>query len=98
LQLIKENKMAAHNDITGDLIQSRVNSKQFEDNFDLIFRNKDPICNICGKGLASTKECAFTGCPLHWDEDRIDIIAANGDGFPGGNHYEANNNIQNKGE
>jgi hypothetical protein len=92
--------MAAHNDITGDLIQSRVNNKQFEDNFDLIFRSKDPVCNICGKGLASTKECAFTGCPLNWDEQRIDIIAANGDGFPGENHYEANgnNDIQNKGE
>jgi hypothetical protein len=82
---IRRNKMAAHNDITGDLIQSRVNSKEFENNFDLIFRSKDPICNICGKGLASTKECAFTGCPLNWDEDRIDIIAANGND---GLHYQ----------
>jgi len=30
--------MVAKNDITGDSIASRVNSKQYEDNFDLIFR------------------------------------------------------------
>lgn len=30
--------MAAKNDITGDSIASRVNSKQYEDNFDRIFR------------------------------------------------------------
>ena len=34
--------MAAKNDITGDSISSRVNSKQYEDNFDRIFR-KDKI-------------------------------------------------------
>jgi hypothetical protein len=33
--------MAAKNDITGDSIASRVNSKQYEDNFDRIFRKKD---------------------------------------------------------
>ena len=30
--------MAAKNDITGDSIASRVNSKEYEDNFDRIFR------------------------------------------------------------
>ena len=34
--------MVAKNDITGDSISSRVNSKQYEDNFDRIFR-KDKI-------------------------------------------------------
>lgn len=77
--------MAAHNDITGDLIQSRVNSKEFDDNFDLIFKKKDANCNICGKTFATTKECAFTGCPLNWDEDRIDTIGQNG---PTGDHYQ----------
>jgi hypothetical protein len=77
--------MTSNNDITGDAIKSRVNSKEFETNFDAIFKRKDPICNICGKGLDSTKECAFTGCPLNWDEDRIDIIAANGND---GLHYQ----------
>jgi hypothetical protein len=32
--------MAAKNDITGDSIASRVNSKQYEDNFDRIFGKK----------------------------------------------------------
>ena len=30
--------MATKNDITGDLIQSKLNNKAFEDNFDRIFR------------------------------------------------------------
>lgn len=70
--------MATRNDITGDLIKSRVNSKEFESNFDAIFKKKDPLCDICGKTLSGTKECAFTGCPLNWDETRADIIGSNG--------------------
>jgi hypothetical protein len=71
--------------VTGDLIKSRKNSKEFEDNFDKIFRkNKDPLCDVCGKSLTATKECAWTGCPLNWDEARVDIIGQNG---PTGDHY-----------
>ncbi len=78
--------MATRNDITGDLIQSRVNSQKFEDNFDAIFRKKDKVentvdaslCDICGKTLDATKECAWTGCPLNWNEKRMDIIGSNG--------------------
>jgi hypothetical protein len=78
--------MASRNDVTGDLIKSRKNSKEFEDNFDKIFRkNKDPLCDVCGKSLTATKECAWTGCPLNWDEARVDIIGQNG---PTGEHYE----------
>ena len=33
--------MASKNDITGDLLQSRMNSKAFEENFDRIFRRKE---------------------------------------------------------
>ena len=32
--------MATKNDITGDLIKSKLNSKAFEDSFDRIFRQK----------------------------------------------------------
>ena len=32
--------MAIKNDITGDVLQSRMNSKEFENNFDLIFRKR----------------------------------------------------------
>lgn len=53
------------------------------------YETKDPLCKICGKGLASTQECAWTGCPLNWDESRIDTIGANGDGFPDKSHYES---------
>jgi hypothetical protein len=77
--------MTSRNDVTGDLIKSRKNSKEFEDNFDKIFRkNKDPLCDVCGKSLTATKECAWTGCPLNWDEARVDIIGQNG---PTGDHY-----------
>ena len=88
--------MVARNDITGDKIQTREGlSKQGEDNFDKIFgkkktnggwkpptESKDPLCKICGKVLNSTKECAWTGCPLNWgdeaSEKRQDIIGQNG--------------------
>jgi len=79
-------KMASRNDITGDIIKSRINNKQFEDNFDTIFNQKDPLCNVCGKSLsAKGQECAWTSCPLNWDEARVDIIGQNG---PTGEHYE----------
>jgi hypothetical protein len=51
--------MTAKNDVTGDSIISRVNSKSFEDNFDAIFRkpinlNTYPkhefaLCPLCGE-------------------------------------------------
>ena len=34
-------KMATRNDITGDSIQSKSNSKKFRDNYDAIFNKKD---------------------------------------------------------
>lgn len=73
--------MASRNDVTGDKIQTKgVFSKEAEDNFDLIFgkKAKDPLCDVCGKSLAGTKECAWTSCPLNWDEARIDVIGPNG--------------------
>ena len=33
--------MASKNDITGDVLQSRMNTKAFEENFDRIFRRKE---------------------------------------------------------
>jgi hypothetical protein len=88
--------MASRNDITGDIIKSRISSQEFEDNFDLIFRKNepvqleldfgnDPLCKVCGKTLNTTKECAWTSCPLNWDEARVDVIGQNG---PTGDHYE----------
>lgn len=55
--------MVAKNDITGDLIQSKLNSKAFEDNFDRIFRKvKEEAPELW------TEE----------DEKRVDIIGQNG--------------------
>jgi hypothetical protein len=37
--------MAAKNDITGDIIKTKANSKKFEDNWDRIFGKKTPVKN-----------------------------------------------------
>lgn len=75
--------MASYNDISGDKIQSRVNNKQFEDNFERIFGKKD---NVGYPPLTPDK-------PLEpaedWDEKRIDVIGQNG---PTGDHYKGTNN------
>ncbi len=81
------------NPVTGDSLVSKIGSKEqkqkFDEGFDRIFRKKDPICNVCGKTLSTTKECAFTGCELNWwDEDRVDTIGQNGNT---GEHYENSN-------
>jgi hypothetical protein len=85
--------MATTNPITGDLLVSKTLSENGEKNYDAIFGAKkktnggwtpppleasDSLCDICGKNLKSTQECAWTGCPLNWDEKRVDIIGQNG--------------------
>lgn len=70
--------MASKNDITGDSLISKTNSKDYENNYDLIFGKKNALCDICGKDLTTTKECAWTSCPLNWDEKRADVIGQNG--------------------
>lgn len=46
------------------------------------------ICNICGKDLSKTVECAWTSCPLLFtetaEEKRMNIIGQNGNE---GEHY-----------
>lgn len=36
------------------------------------------LCDICGKELNKVGECAWTSCPLNWDEKRADIVGQNG--------------------
>lgn len=36
------------------------------------------FCDICGKELRKVGECAWTSCPLNWNEARADIIGQNG--------------------
>ncbi len=73
--------MASYNDVTGDKIQSRVNTKQFEDNFDRIFgkKNKTTVADTVpapDKPVEPTED---------WNEERVDIIGSNGND---GLHYE----------
>lgn len=45
------------------------------------------ICKICGKDLDKVEECAWTSCPLlfeEWNEERMDQIGQNGND---GLHY-----------
>ena len=86
--------MASRNDITGDLIKTKLgDSDAYADGWERIFgKNKvastepttnqsvEPavLCDICGKELSKTKECGWTSCPLNWNEARADIIGQNG--------------------
>lgn len=51
------------------------------------------LCDICGKNLDTVKECAWTSCPLNWDETRIDIIGPNGNT---GDHYKEEGELNDK--
>lgn len=64
--------MVARNDITGDKIQTRENSKALEENWDKIFPPK--------------KKERYVPPPLpDWNENRIDVIGQNGND---GEHYD----------
>lgn len=81
----------SRNEITGDEIKSRVNTKAYEDNYDRIFKIKDYLCSICGKELSTVTECAWTSCEKwrdEWDEKRVDVIGQNGNNAE---HYLADN-------
>ena len=41
-----DTKKTAQNDVTGDWLQSKPNSKMFEENFDRIFRKKKPSDDV----------------------------------------------------
>lgn len=73
--------MSSYNDITGDKIQSRVNNKQFEDNFEKIFGKKEKA-GVGYPPLTPNKPVESTE---DWDEKRVDIIGSNGNT---GDHYE----------
>jgi hypothetical protein len=65
--------MTAKNDITGDSIKSRINTRSFEDNFDQFFNKSDKNCHIGdSNGSMETKthsterdgeECTASGSP-----------------------------------
>lgn len=67
-------KNTARNDVTGDWIQSKPNSEQFEKNFDAIFRKKKEVLE---ESIKENEE-------LYNDLSRIDTIGQNGND---GLHY-----------
>ena len=86
--------MATRNDITGDLIQTKTTTDdKYADGWERIFGKKNKVastetptdkpvestlCDICGKELNKVGECAWTSCPLNWNETRADVIGQNG--------------------
>jgi hypothetical protein len=67
------------NDITGDNIKSKINSKEFEDGYDRIFRNKSKTDKPVECRASFIKECnnpCF--CTGECQEQRLKAIAQNG--------------------
>lgn len=58
--------MVAKNDITGDSIQSKVNSQAYQDNYDRIFGKKKRPADF--QDVLSTEECVVQALEA---EDRI---------------------------
>ena len=84
--------MASKNDITNNLIQSRMNSKEFEENFDRIFRKKQSIEKHLTDSIKENEELYKNLDPLTkpfphniLKQSRIDTIGSNGNT---GDHYE----------
>jgi len=69
--------MASKNDITGDVLQSRMNSKAFEENFDRIFRRKETFEELA-KTVKDNEE-------IFKQLSRIDTVGQNGND---GLHYD----------
>lgn len=78
--------MTAKNDITGDILQSRMNSKAFEENFDRIFRRKETFEELAKsveeneeilQNLAEYELNPSTG-EVQKKYSRMDIISQNG--------------------
>lgn len=83
----------SRNEITGDEIKSKVNTKEYEDNYDRIFKRKPQSLDAAYERRAMMQGLVVN--PLFpenkemiedWPdtEERIDIIAQNG---PTGEHY-----------
>lgn len=74
------------NDITGDEIKSKVNSKEYEEGYDRIFGKKkqhDAHCNLMFPATLGTKD-DHCDCSLSKKQSRIDIVGQNGND---GLHY-----------
>jgi len=74
--------MADKNPITGDLLQSRMNSKEFEDNFDRIFRRKEKF-----KELQEAADQYFAEYELHPSTGEVQKRFVDGVSKPNGEQF-----------
>jgi len=74
--------MASKNDITGDVLQSRMNSKAFEENFDRIFRRKEAF-----KELQETADQYFAEYELNKSTGEIEKRFIDGVSKPNGEQF-----------
>jgi len=74
--------MADKNPITGDLLQSRMNSKEFEDNFDRIFRRKETF-----KELQETADQYFAEYELNKSTGEVEKRFLDGISKPNGEQF-----------
>ena len=74
--------MASKNDITGDVLQSRMNSKEFEDNFDRIFRRKETF-----KELQESADQYFAEYELNKSTGEVEKRFLDGISKPNGEQF-----------
>jgi len=74
--------MADKNPITGDLLQSRMNSKEFEANFDRIFRRKEAF-----KDLQETADQYFAEYELNSSTGEVEKRFKDGISKPNGEQF-----------
>ena len=74
--------MASKNDITGDVLQSRMNSKAFEENFDRIFRRKEAF-----KDLQETADQYFAEYELNPSTGEVEKRFKDGISKPNGEQF-----------
>ena len=79
------------NDITGDLIQSRMNSKAFEENFDRIFRRKEAFEKLA-KSVEENQELLqnLAEYELHPSTGEIEKIFKDGISKPNESQFDGN--------
>lgn len=63
------------NDITGDRLISKANTKAYDESYDRIFYSCLPNCKYLIDTLTKCKLCPYKTA---WDEKRVDIVGSNG--------------------
>jgi len=74
--------MTSKNDITGDVLQSRMNSKAFEENFDRIFRRKETF-----KELQKSADQYFAEYELNKSTGEVEKRFLDGISKPNGEQF-----------